>query len=112
MAEHVMRATEHTFGFNIANGVARMKVECYLKDVEGGQWLSVEPPVGAKEWPLFPTAQMLMDELEEKFSFYTGKKISLYRAVHVGSEVRRDGEAYEHWHAINQNAAKYGIYVQ
>ncbi|CAK0812320.1 unnamed protein product [Prorocentrum cordatum] len=113
MAEHVMRATEHTFGFNIANGAARMKVECYLKDVEGGQWLSVEPPVGAKEWPLFPTAQMLMDELEEKFSFYTGKKISLYRrAMHVNGQVRRDGEAYEDWHAINQNAAKYGIYVQ
>ena len=107
-----MRATEHTFGFNISNGVCRMKVECYLADVEGGTWLSVEPPVGAKEWPLFPTAEMLTDELEEKFSFYVGKKTSVYRAVHVNGQVRRDGDAYEGWHAINQNAAKYGVYVQ
>ena len=107
-----MKATEHTFGFNISNGVARMKVECYLKDVEGGQWLSIEPRVGAEQWPLFPTAEMLKDELEEKFSYYVGKKISLYRAVHVGGQVRRDGDAYEDYHAINQNAAKYGIYVE
>ena len=65
-----------------------------------------------KEWPLFPTAQMLKDELEEKFSFYCGKKISLYRALHVNGQVRRDGDPYEDWHAINQNAAKWGVYAQ
>ena len=107
-----MRATEHSFVLTVSDAVAKMKVECYLADVEGGTWLQVDAPVGCEKWPLFPTAVSLKDELEEKFSFYVGKSISLYRALHVNGKVQRDGEAFGDDWAINQNAAKYGVYVQ
>ena len=83
-----------------------------MADVEGGTWLTVEPEVDHPDWPLFPTAKSLKDELEEAFSFYIGKQVSIYRAVHVNGKVERDGPAFDDDWAVNQNTAKYGAYVR
>ena len=110
--QHAMKATEHSFTFRLREGVAHMQVNCFLKDVEGGQWLTVDPQVGHPEWPLFPTVAMLKDELEEKFSFYTGKTVSVYRALHVNGQVQPSGQEFTDEWALNENDARFGVYIQ
>ena len=90
MADHAMKATEHSFVLKVRDGTAHMRVHCYLADVEGGAWLTVDPQVGHDKYPLFPNAKMLKDELEEAFSYYIGKKVLLYRAMHVNGTVQPD----------------------
>ena len=112
MADHAMKATEHSFVLKVRDGKAHMRVHCYLADVEGGVWLMVDPQVGHDKFPLFPTAKMLKDELEEAFSYYIGKKVLLYRALHVNGKVQPDGDQFGDDWAVNQNSAKYGVYVK
>ena len=96
----------------VSNGAAKMQVHCYLADVEGGVWKKTYPKVGCKDWPLFPTALSLKEELEDRLSFYTGKKLSLYHALCVNGKVEPTGECFTDDWAINDTLARYGIYVK